>query len=79
MEASRDGWKGLATVVAVAVLLIAPYFLFSRDDGQDAPGIFAELNGGEQKVFDWSEDACETMDIPDSPARAFRDQDGQVN
>jgi hypothetical protein len=29
-------------------------------------------------VFDWTKDACEPRDIPDLPARAFRDARGQV-
>jgi len=35
--------------------------------------------GPEEIVFDWSYDACEPEDIPDLPARAFRDADGQVH
>lgn len=37
------------------------------------------IDGTEEVVFDWSEDRCETDDIPDLPARAFRDADGLVN
>ncbi len=35
--------------------------------------------GPEEIVFDWSFDACDPEDIPDLPARAFRDSDGMVN
>jgi hypothetical protein len=35
--------------------------------------------GSEQTVFDWSTDRCEDLDIPDIPARAFRDSAGQVH
>jgi hypothetical protein len=38
-----------------------------------------QIVGHEQTVFDWSRDACEPRDIPDAPARAFRDSSGQVN
>ncbi|HEX5593769.1 MAG TPA: hypothetical protein VFX35_10525 [Solirubrobacterales bacterium] len=31
-----------------------------------------------QLVFDWSEDACEPFQIPDLPARAFRDDRGRT-
>ena len=34
--------------------------------------------GETQLVFDWSEDRCDDYDIPDLPARAFRDVDGNV-
>jgi hypothetical protein len=34
--------------------------------------------GREEVVFDWSEDACEPSDVPDLPARAFRDDRGRV-
>ncbi|MFC1679757.1 Ig-like domain-containing protein [Elusimicrobiota bacterium] len=38
-----------------------------------------EVVGETETVFDWSEDACETGHMPDSPARAFRDADGKVS
>ena len=34
--------------------------------------------GPQQVVFDWSNDRCEDLDIPDLPARAFRDASGNV-
>jgi hypothetical protein len=34
--------------------------------------------GPEEIVFDWTTDRCEMEDIPDLPARAFRDADGKV-
>lgn len=36
------------------------------------------IMGPEELVFDWSEEKCETEDIPDIPARAFRDAQGNV-
>jgi hypothetical protein len=35
--------------------------------------------GPEQIVFRWKRDACEPRDIPDAPARAFRDANGDVH
>lgn len=35
--------------------------------------------GAEEVVFDWSSDRCDEFDIPDLPARAFRDASGQVS
>ena len=37
------------------------------------------VKGEEELVFDWSYDRCALENIPDLPARAFRDADGQVN
>lgn len=34
--------------------------------------------GPEEVVYDWSADRCANTDIPDLPARAFRDDTGQV-
>jgi hypothetical protein len=36
------------------------------------------ITGDEQTVFSWSRDACGPQDIPDLPARAFRDSHGDV-
>jgi hypothetical protein len=38
-----------------------------------------EVTGGDQMVFDWTTNKCENNDIPDVPARAFRDSDGKVH
>ncbi len=35
--------------------------------------------GDEERVFDYSTDACDRLDVPDTPARAFRDASGTVN
>jgi hypothetical protein len=34
--------------------------------------------GPPEMVFDWTTERCEDLDIPDLPARAFRDADGNV-
>ena len=31
-----------------------------------------------EKVFDWSNNKCEDIDLPDTPARAFRDSSGKI-
>jgi hypothetical protein len=58
-------------LVAVAVWLI-PAAL--REQHRST----ARITGPEQTVFDWKKDACNRNDIPDAPARAFRDYLGQV-
>ena len=42
------------------------------------PNPVLEVAGEEEVVFDWSKDRCESLDIPDIPARAFRDDQGNV-
>jgi hypothetical protein len=42
------------------------------------PNITLVTTGDAEVVFDWSNDRCEDFDIPDLPARAFRDADGNV-
>ncbi len=37
-----------------------------------------EVTGPPEVVFDWTTDRCDEPDIPDLPARAFRDADGKV-
>jgi len=50
--------------------------------GGPAPAVgnrdFIQLGGLSQVVFSWSRQACEQTDIPDTPARAFRDASGRV-
>jgi hypothetical protein len=38
-----------------------------------------KVTGPEEKVFDWTTDACAPGDIPDTPAHAFRDAQGNVH
>lgn len=42
------------------------------------PNPVLKVIGEEEIVFDWSKDRCEALDIPDLPARAFRDTQGNV-
>jgi hypothetical protein len=75
----------IASVLAAAALLvgavIVSYSLLHDDDsgaGVASPLGSIAIVGAEQTVFDWSRDACEPRDVPDSPARAFRDSSGHV-
>jgi hypothetical protein len=38
-----------------------------------------EVTGPQEIVFQWRRDACEPRDIPDTPARAYRDAAGTVH
>lgn len=48
------------------------------DSDEVASSIALRVIGEEELVFNWSADRCEELDIPDLPARAFRDDSGQV-
>ncbi len=45
--------------------------------GGNVPSV--RIAGTEEIVFDWSSDACGATDIPDLPARAFRDNRGRIH
>lgn len=42
------------------------------------PNPVLKVVGEDEVVFDWSKDGCESLDIPDLPARAFRDNQGNI-
>ena len=42
------------------------------------PEVSLVIAGEEEIVFDWTTDRCEDLDIPDLPARAFRNAAGEV-
>ena len=66
---------GLLTIAAVTLLLTfgatgAAAYEFNE------PTVRA--TGPEEMVFDHSTQACQPDDIPDTPARAFRDSQGKI-
>jgi hypothetical protein len=65
-------------VVAIAAAALAIAFLFLGGAAKTADSPTARLAGPAQVVFDWSKDACEARDLPDFPARAFRDSHRRV-
>jgi hypothetical protein len=78
--ASRDcarpfrGFLLLGATIAVLVSLpVSPVFAY------EFGGASVTQLGPSATVFDWDRDRCESSDIPDSPARAFRDSLGQVH
>ena len=75
MKAFSAQWRnaGIARAVAAALLLpaSAPAYEFGEPDvRQLAP---------ETVPFDWSANKCTNDDIPDQPARAFREANGTIN
>lgn len=55
-------------------LLLILFSLVWEDDER----VSLRVVGPEEVVFDWSEQACEPEEIPDIPAKAFRDSKGRV-
>jgi hypothetical protein len=79
------GPLSIGSVLASVALLVATVFVSYRIvHGDDSGGGVASplrsiaITGPEETVFDWSRNACEPRDIPDAPARAFRDAEGRV-
>jgi hypothetical protein len=56
----------------VVVLIAVPAGYGDADTGN------VKITGPEEIVFDWTNDRCSMEDIPDLPARAFRDADGKI-
>jgi hypothetical protein len=71
----------LVAVTGVFVAIAVVSFQWLRGEDVTPPSNLPPLAlvGPEEKVFDYTEDACSPIDIPDSPARAFRDAEGQVH
>ncbi|MEK7507261.1 MAG: hypothetical protein AAB585_01795 [Patescibacteria group bacterium] len=61
----------------IAELLLPAGSLDSNPEPARRPGFV--LVGQPEKVFAYSQDRCETLDIPDAPARTFRNADGLIN
>ncbi len=69
----------LGAVALFALVVVLSFELLSKDQlGGPSTLAGVELTGAEQTVFSWRRDACEENDIPDLPARAFRDARGDV-
>lgn len=64
----------------VLPLLLVAVALFAGAGEAKAAGPMprVEVVGKPQSVFDWGNKACETMNYPDLPARAFRDFEGRT-
>jgi hypothetical protein len=65
-------------VLFVLVVLLSYDLLHSEKLGKRTRLEPVAFTGDEQTVFSWSRDACAPEDIPDLPARAFRDANGDV-
>lgn len=58
------------------ILVLAIWMLTVSAQAQS--DVILSVTGEAEIVFDWTTDRCDDEDIPDLPARAFRDDSGQV-
>jgi hypothetical protein len=76
------GLAALALTGAIALFAAAVVLSFQLLSGDEAEGPSrlapVELAGPEETVFSWNRDRCDDDDLPDLPARAFRDDRGRV-
>lgn len=61
--------------ILLLALAVAPVATTDVAAAADAP----RVTGAAERVFDWSADRCANWDIPDTPARAWRDTTGRVH
>lgn len=66
------------TAILAAAALAAATLAAAGADAQTLPTPVLALGGEMQTVFQWSRDACDQYDFPDSPTRVFRGADGQL-
>src|SRR3954466_4652541 len=67
-------------VLSVFVLLLANLASMAAEHrGIARTGIEIVASGSLETVFSWQRDACDRADVPDAPARAFRDAVGNVH
>ena len=68
-----------AVIVGFAWISVQSFQLLHGDSRRGSPLEPVKIVGPEEMVFDHSRQACGEHDIPDTPARAFRDADGRVH
>ena len=68
-----------AVILGFSWLAVQSYELIHDDLPETSPLEPVGIVGPEEIVFDYSRQACGKQDIPDAPARAFRDADGTVH
>lgn len=79
LDSDRVLGRVLEIVLAALVLLAAPLLAGAPQVAAASPSLpSVRVVGQPQPVFDWGSSACETMNYPDLPARAFRDFEGGV-
>ena len=69
----------VARLIAFIIIFIGLAAGFPAPAGAAAPELALTAAGPAEMVFRWRTDACAPDDIPDAPARAFRDEAGTVH
>ena len=71
----------LVAVVLFAGVMVVSFDLLHSDKATEGRSSLApvRITGAEETVFSWARDRCADEDIPDLPARAFKDESGQVH
>lgn len=77
MLAARLG-RTVGVVAVIGLLGSMASGAAARQTVHRQAGVRIVVTGGKQTVFDWSKQRCEDLDLPDLPARAFRDAHGRV-
>jgi hypothetical protein len=79
MQTDRTVAGGVPCRLLVLLALLLPAFGASGGTSHAYTfGTGIRQTAPEQRVFDWTFDRCESIDIPDAPARAFRDATGHT-
>jgi hypothetical protein len=78
----KDRWLSSLLALVVFGSVAATYVCMGRPVPPPPSGdhtLTVVLEGAPVAVFDTAQDSCELIDIPDAPARAFRDYKGMVH
>ena len=78
MASVASRWRRRATSLAVGVLLAVIVPAAGPPTGAYEFGPTVRQLGPEQTVFDWTTQRCDDNNVPDSPARAFKDASNKV-
>ncbi|SDU70876.1 hypothetical protein [Jiangella alkaliphila] len=79
--------RRLTAVGAIAVVAAAPALVpaattataTTADETAPLATVTFAVTGPKETVFNYGDDACATLDLPDAAARAFRDSSGEVH
>lgn len=66
-------------LVGVALIVVVGAMAASGHGAPPPRPVAVSVRGSPSTVFSWSRQRCEDLDIPDLPARAFRDAHGRID
>lgn len=70
--------RGILACISLFVIIVIGSIGGCGGGPNNNQQITIRVVGEEEVVFDWATQKCEDIDMPDLPARAFRDDSGQV-